>query len=98
MKICKYSKEHIMENVISRRDFVRYMSILGIMAFYSVPLHAKTTKAIVKYQFTPNKNGDKCATCMHFLPATKECKIVEGPIDPNGWCINYFKTPVVKKT
>jgi len=91
-------KEHMMEkNDGSRRNFFRYMSIFGIMAFYNAPLHAKTTKDIVKYQLTPNANGDKCETCMHFLPDTKECKIVEGPIDPNGWCINYFKTPAAAK-
>jgi hypothetical protein len=87
-----------METKDSRRNFLKYMSILGITAFYSVPAYAKTTKKIVKYQLTPNKNGDKCEKCMHFIPETNECKIVEGPIDPNGWCINFFINPIPKKT
>ncbi|MDD5406470.1 MAG: high-potential iron-sulfur protein [Sulfurovaceae bacterium] len=84
-----------MGNVVSRRDFLRYMSILGTMVFYSVPLYAKTTKAIVKYQYTPNK-GNSCKMCMHFIPETNECKIVEGSISPNGWCTSFFKNPNYK--
>lgn len=98
IKTSKYLKDYMMKIKKSRRDFLKYMSILGVTAFYSTPLYAKTTKMIVKYKLTPNKNGDKCAMCMHFIPKTKECKIVEGAIVPNGWCINFFKNPsTIKK-
>lgn len=76
----------------SRRDFFKYMSVLGISSFYTTALYAKTSKAIVKYQTTP-KDGKKCQDCMHFIAATNECSTVEGPIDPNGWCTIYFKKP-----
>ncbi len=47
--------------------------------------HTKTTKIEAYYQATPN-NGNKCEMCVYFLSKTNECKIVEGKIDPNGWC------------
>ncbi len=69
------------------------MSALGLASFYTVPLYAKTSKDIVKYQSTPN-NGKTCSMCMHFIAATNECTTVEGPIDPNGWCTIFFQMPV----
>ena len=47
------------------------------------------------YQDQP-KDGQMCATCVQFIPAAKpgtssECQIVEGPISPAGWCIEYIK-------
>lgn len=80
----------------SRRRFFRYMSVLGLASFYTTPLYAKTAKDIVKYQDTPNE-GKKCKECLHFIPETNECKTVEGNINPNGWCIIYFKNPNYKE-
>ncbi len=80
----------------SRRCFFRYMSALGLVSFFTVPINAKTAKNIVKYQSTP-KDGNTCKTCMHFIPETNECKTVEGSIDPNGWCIIYFRDPNYKE-
>lgn len=79
----------------SRRGFFRYMSALGFVSFFSIPLSAKTSENIVKYQSTP-KDCDACKSCMHFISETNECKTVEGSIDPNGWCIIYFKDPNYK--
>jgi hypothetical protein len=76
----------------SRRSFFKYMSVLGLGSLYTVPVYAKTSKTIVKYQATP-KDGKKCQDCMHFIAATNECTTVEGAIDPNGWCTIYFKKP-----
>ncbi len=80
----------------SRRRFFKYMSALGLASFYTVPLYAKTSKDIVKYQPTP-KDGNSCKSCMHFIPETNECRTVEGSIDPNGWCTIYFKNPNYKE-
>lgn len=68
------------------------MSALGLATFYTVPIYAKTSKEIVKYQLSP-KDGHSCKTCMHFISQTNECTTVEGPIDPEGWCTIYFKKP-----
>lgn len=91
-KYADIKEEHIMKNIEARRNFLKYMSILGMAAFCSTPLYAKTTKAIMKYQLMPN-NGNKCSMCMHFIPETNECHIVEGPISPDGWCTSFFKNP-----
>lgn len=80
----------------SRRYFFRYMSALGLVSFFPVTISAKTAKNVVKYQSTP-KDGNSCKTCMHFIPETNECKTVEGSIDPNGWCIIYFRDPKYKE-
>jgi len=80
----------------SRRSFFKYMSVLGLASFYSVPLYAKTAKEVVKYQATP-KDGNTCKSCLHFIPETNECKTVEGSIDPEGWCNIYFKHPNYKE-
>ena len=55
----------------------------------------KATKEAMHYQDRP-KDGQQCATCIQFIPGAKpgasgECQIVEGPISPNGWCIEYIK-------
>ena len=55
----------------------------------------KAAKKDMHYQDKP-KDGQQCATCIQFIPGAKpgasgECQIVEGPISPNGWCIEYIK-------
>lgn len=76
--------------VSSRRVFLKYMALLGLVTWSASPLYAKTPKATFKYQDTP-MDGKKCADCVYFLPSTSECKMVEGPISPNGWCRIYSK-------
>jgi hypothetical protein len=44
----------------------------------------KIAKALLKYQDIP-KDGNHCAICAQFI-SPDQCKIVEGPINPNGWC------------
>lgn len=56
---------------------------------------AKASKALMKYQETPNGN-EKCSNCMQFIPgdtpdANGECKVVQGSISPQGWCTAYSK-------
>jgi hypothetical protein len=48
----------------------------------------KVEKAVVQYQWKHADNGDHCAICTNFL-APAACKVVKGPIDPNGWCIAF---------
>jgi len=55
----------------------------------------KARKQDMHYQDRP-KDGQQCATCIQFIPGQKpgasgECQIVEGPISPEGWCIEYIK-------
>lgn len=46
----------------------------------------RVSKAQAKYQERP-KGEQKCGTCLHFLAATSTCKLVEGRVSPEGWCM-----------
>ena len=47
---------------------------------------AKVSQASVQYQDQP-KGDQKCSGCLHFLPDSNACKLVEGQISPEGWCV-----------
>ncbi len=47
----------------------------------------KLAKNLVQYQDTP-KDGAECDKCVNFV-APKACKIVEGDINPKGWCVAF---------
>jgi len=47
----------------------------------------KIAKAMLMYQDTP-KDGNHCGICAQFV-APDQCKIVEGPIQENGWCAAF---------
>ncbi len=54
----------------------------------------KVDKATVQYQYKWNADGSHCGICANFLaPSNGEkiarCKVVAGPIDPNGYCIAF---------
>jgi len=49
----------------------------------------KVSKEAMKYQDKPN--GDqRCDNCMQFVPPAS-CKVVDGTISPNGYCIAWVK-------
>lgn len=68
------------------------MALLGLVTFSTTPLFAKSPKNQVQYQEQP-KDGKKCSACIHFLSKTKECKVVEGTVAPEGWCTLYTDNP-----
>lgn len=51
----------------------------------------KISKAQVKYQNQP-KGKQHCAVCANFI-APDSCRLVEGKIDPNGWCTLFSPKP-----
>lgn len=65
------------------------MAIVALSSAGAVSLYAKVTKAVVKYQ-EKSTNGKVCKDCLHFIPETNECKLVEGKINPEGWCTFYL--------
>jgi hypothetical protein len=52
---------------------------------------AKASKAAMKYQDTP-KGDQKCSNCLQFV-APDGCKVVEGKVSPEGYCIAWVKKP-----
>ena len=47
----------------------------------------KIAKNLVQYQDGP-KDGNECDKCVNWV-APNGCKIVEGTINPKGWCVAY---------
>ncbi len=80
----------------SRRAVLRTAAMLTgtLLTSTMVPdkaAHAqqKASKAVMKYQDQPN--GDKqCGNCLHFVPPSS-CKIVEGTVSSQGYCIAWTK-------
>ena len=89
------------EESVSRRELlIRSLGVLAVAGSLTVldaaPSHAqpKTAQKLVQYQQTP-KNGQKCSICLHFVPPDS-CKVVEGKINPEGWCALYAPKPKTK--
>lgn len=51
---------------------------------------AKVAKASVQYQEQP-KGDQNCSNCLQFVPESSTCKVVEGAIKPEGWCILWTR-------
>ncbi len=63
----------------------------GIAVLAAAPATAlaqqKLAQSAVQYQTSP-KDGQMCSNCVNFI-APNACKLVDGNISPNGWCIAY---------
>jgi hypothetical protein len=86
-----------LDQSVSRREFVRGIVILpalaGLLVAGTAPAQAKGSQAQFKYQTKPNGKM-KCSNCSLFIPgktatANGTCKVVDGAISPNGYCIAY---------
>lgn len=51
---------------------------------------SKSSQASVQYQSQP-KGELKCSGCMNFIADSNTCKLVDGQISPDGWCILWVK-------
>jgi hypothetical protein len=88
---------------MSRRTFVKSAALVAggavLVGTNIRPAAAqqKLAQAAVKYQNTPNGSME-CSNCMQFIPgktadATGSCKVVEGSINPHGYCIAWVAKP-----
>jgi hypothetical protein len=83
---------------MSRRRVLKRAALLagtvvtaGALPVRRASAQQKVSKAAMKYQDKPN--GDKqCSNCMQFIPPGS-CKVVEGAISPNGYCLAWAKKP-----
>jgi hypothetical protein len=57
-------------------------TILGVTADRAMA--AKASKKAVGYKDSP-KGNQRCDNCAPFQPPNG-CRIVEGPVSPQGWC------------
>ena len=82
----------------SRKEALKQLIVLPALAGLAVAgtssiAEAKSSKSAMKYQDSP-KGADKCSGCKLFIPGKSAkgkgtCKVVEGAISPNGWCVAY---------
>jgi hypothetical protein len=81
-----------MDNSWSRRGVLGTLALAGaalVTAAFALPARAvqKLSQVAAKYRSYPN-GSDHCQICLQFDPPDG-CKIVEGKINPYGWC-QYF--------
>lgn len=80
---------------LSRRCFLQVAAVGGSAAiastFIGTPAAAanKVPQKSVSYQSVP-KGAQRCDNCA-FWQAPSSCKLVDGKIDPAGWCSLYRK-------
>ena len=74
---------------ISRRSVLGGAAVaVGVGAgLVSTCAYAKTSQSDAKYQDKPNGSA-MCSSCAQF-EAPSSCKLVDGTISPNGWCMLY---------
>lgn len=81
----------------SRRRFIRGALTLSLAPLLLATVRAqesgaqksggKLSKDDAEYQ-DESKNGDKCSEC-RFFQEPDGCEVVEGEINPEGWCKLY---------
>ena len=47
----------------------------------------RQTKAQAAYQDRPN-GSERCGVCANFIPPG-DCRVIQGPVNPDGWCRNF---------
>ena len=80
--------------MFSRRDWIKGLlalpAVVGLARSGMAQQAPKVPQKAAQYQETP-KGKDKCALCKNFIAgssptANGTCQLVEGSINPNGWC------------
>ncbi len=68
------------------------MGMMVILMRSESAVAGTASKSDLNYQNTP-RNGKSCGTCTAFIPDGRSgggtCRIVEGEVTPNGWCMAY---------
>jgi hypothetical protein len=82
----------------SRRSILKFAGLLaGASLASAVPgvpdalAQQKASKDAMRYQDKPNGEMT-CSNCLQFEPP-KSCKVVEGDVSPEGYCIAWAKKP-----
>jgi len=85
------------DSSIRNRRRALLLSAAGVAGLAALPqrsrAQAKASKAVMQYQDHPKGKQD-CVGCIQFVPgktpaAMGTCKVVEGAISPEGWCIAF---------
>jgi hypothetical protein len=75
---------------VSRRTvLIAAAGAAPLIALTGSPAQAKMAQKAVQYQTSP-KDDHQCDGC-NFFVAPNSCKMVDGEIAPNGWCLLWVK-------
>jgi hypothetical protein len=70
------------------------LSCTDTMSLSSTDAQTRVTLAYVDNSVEPGKS---CTKCQQFIPAAPDtcgtCKVVKGPINPNGYCKSFVVKP-----
>jgi hypothetical protein len=88
-------KKYSRRNMLCRSGVVLGAIMLTPLATHSPQAKAGSmNKGMLHYQDVP-KDGKMCSDCAAYTPPTSPgtdtgtCKVVIGPVNPNGWCMAY---------
>ena len=77
----------------SRRELLHGAAVaaggVAVLAASTAPAEAKMSQKAAGYQGKP-QNDQSCSNCTLFK-APSSCTLVDGTIDPSGWCRFYVK-------
>ncbi len=79
------------DSQISRRAVLKcglsgiVVAVTGVAA--RAAAQQKIAQSAVQYQATP-KDGKECDMCLQFV-APNSCKVVDGTINPKGYCVAF---------
>ena len=77
---------------ISRRGAMTLIGAgLAVATLPTKQAKASQMSQRVAHYVAVTPNGKKCSACK-FFEHPHSCKVVEGNIDPNGWCMLWQKT------
>jgi hypothetical protein len=81
------------DNGPSRRAVLRGALATAVVlgGWGAAQAQAKAPKTAVQYQEKP-KGDQECDKCLHWVPPDG-CKLVDGKINPKGWCVLYVPKP-----
>ncbi len=88
---------HLIHRRLALRQGVSTFIALAVIPIISLPRNAyagAASKSDMHYQNTP-RDGNHCSDCSAFLPSMGgknsdgSCKIVAGPVSPQGWCVAF---------
>jgi hypothetical protein len=88
------------ETVTRREALAKGVGVLAVVASLTAvapstsEAQKKMAPKMVQYQQTPKKD-QKCSVCLQFVPPDA-CKLVEGKINPEGWCSLFAAKPKTK--
>jgi hypothetical protein len=89
--------DHDTDMVSRRAVLAKGLGVVAVVASLTA-IDVSTSEAqkkmapkMVQYQQKP-KGDQKCSICLHFVPPDS-CKLVEGKINPEGWCSLFAPKP-----